>query len=114
MWNYRKIAGSAMLTAVLMMGSLALAADAAKKPSGKVRINETQFGLIIGGSSGGGVGSSLGFGCGGGSVGRGVSSSFLLRASGQGQAHCQRDQRLVDGHFGISSSFSWQRAIARR
>ena len=55
MWNYSKIAGSILLTAALTVGSLALAADAAKKPSGKVRINETQFGLIIGGSSGGGT-----------------------------------------------------------
>ncbi|OWS72514.1 DUF1134 domain-containing protein [Polynucleobacter aenigmaticus] len=33
----------------------ASAADAPKKPSGTVSINETQFALIIGGSTGGGV-----------------------------------------------------------
>ena len=31
------------------------AADAPKKPSGTVSINETQFALIVGGSTGGGV-----------------------------------------------------------
>ena len=54
MLNYRKMAAPVLLTAALLMGSLALAADAAKKPSGTVTIDETQFGFIIGGSAGGG------------------------------------------------------------
>ena len=37
------------------MSFSASAADAPKKPSGTVSINETQFALIVGGSTGGGV-----------------------------------------------------------
>lgn len=53
MTNIRKITGHILLTTTLMMGSLALAADA-KKPSGTVAIDETQFAFILGGSTGGG------------------------------------------------------------
>jgi hypothetical protein len=54
MLNYRKMTSAVLLTAAMVMGSLALAADTAKKPSGKVTIDETQFGFILGGSAGGG------------------------------------------------------------
>jgi len=53
MKNTRKIAGHALLAATLLVGGLALAADA-KKPSGTVVIDETQFAFILGGSTGGG------------------------------------------------------------
>jgi len=46
--------GSFLLAATLLAGSLALAADA-RKPSGTVEIDETQFAFILGGSAGGGV-----------------------------------------------------------
>lgn len=52
MLNYRKLTGAMVLTTAMLMGDLALAADTAKKPSGKVTIDETQFGLILGGSVG--------------------------------------------------------------
>ena len=52
--HYRKMASPVLLATTLLVGSLALAADA-KTPSGTVTINETQFGLIIGGSTGGGT-----------------------------------------------------------
>ncbi len=45
MRNYRKVTTPLLLTAALLMGSLALAADTAKKPSGTVTIDETQFGF---------------------------------------------------------------------
>ena len=53
MMNIRKITGPILLATTLLMGSLALAADA-KKPSGTVVIDETQFAFILGGSVGGG------------------------------------------------------------
>jgi hypothetical protein len=53
MKNIRKISGTVVLSALLLAGSLALAADA-KKPSGTVTIDETQFAFILGGSVGGG------------------------------------------------------------
>ena len=52
--SYRKMTGSVLLTAALLVGGLALAADA-KKPSGTVTIDETQFAFILGGSVGGGT-----------------------------------------------------------
>ena len=52
--NVHKITGSVLLAATLLAGSLALAADA-RKPSGTVTIDETQFAFILGGSAGGGV-----------------------------------------------------------
>ena len=48
-----KMMGSAMLAATLLVGGLTLAADS-KQPSGMVSIDETQFALIVGGSTGGG------------------------------------------------------------
>jgi len=54
MKNYRKIAGHVLLATTLLVGSLALAADA-KQPVGKVSIEEKQFGLLLGGSTGSGT-----------------------------------------------------------
>lgn len=54
MLNIRKTAGHVALAATLVAGGLALAADA-KKPDGTVTIDETQFGFIVGGSTGGGT-----------------------------------------------------------
>jgi len=48
-----KMAGGALLAATLLVAGLAMAADA-KKPSGTVTIDETQFAFILGGSVGGG------------------------------------------------------------
>ncbi|HAS52267.1 MAG TPA: DUF1134 domain-containing protein [Gammaproteobacteria bacterium] len=53
MKNIRKMTGSVLLAATLLVSSLALAADA-RKPSGTVDIDETQFAFIVGGSLGGG------------------------------------------------------------
>ena len=54
MTNIRKFLSFLILgLAIFSFG--ASAADAPKKPSGTVSINETQFALIIGGSTGGGV-----------------------------------------------------------
>jgi hypothetical protein len=53
MKNIRNMAGPVLLATTLLVGSLALAA-AAKKPSGTVEIDETQFAFILGGSVGGG------------------------------------------------------------
>ena len=53
MMNIRKITGPILLATTMLVGSLALAADA-KKPSGTVAIDETQFAFILGGSVGGG------------------------------------------------------------
>lgn len=55
MLNYRKITAPIVLTVALLFSGLSLAAEPQKKPSGKVTISETQFGLIIGGSTGGGT-----------------------------------------------------------
>ena len=54
MKNIRRMTGPVLLAATLLVGSLALAADA-KKPSGTVEIDETQFAFIVGGSVGGGT-----------------------------------------------------------
>jgi hypothetical protein len=53
MKNYRKITGHVLLATTLLMGGLALAAD--KQPVGEVSIEEEQFGLLLGGSTGGGT-----------------------------------------------------------
>jgi len=54
MTSIRKILSFLILgLAIFSLG--ASAADAPKKPSGTVSINETQFALVIGGSTGGGV-----------------------------------------------------------
>ena len=54
MKNVRTITGHILLVAALLVGGLALAADA-KQPVGKVSIEEKQFGLILGGSTGSGT-----------------------------------------------------------
>ena len=52
--NYRKMAGPVLLATTLLVGGLALAADV-KQPVGKVSIEEKQFGLLLGGSTGSGT-----------------------------------------------------------
>jgi hypothetical protein len=54
MKNYRKVFGALALIAAFFAGGLALAADA-KKPDGTVKIDSTQFALVVGGSTGGGT-----------------------------------------------------------
>lgn len=54
MTSIRKIL-SALVIGFSMLTLTATAADAPKKPSGTVSINETQFAFILGGSMGGGV-----------------------------------------------------------
>jgi hypothetical protein len=54
MTSIRKIL-SVFILGLAVLGFGANAADAPKKPSGTVSINETQFALIVGGSTGGGV-----------------------------------------------------------
>jgi hypothetical protein len=54
MLNFPRLTAAALLGAVLSVGALAQAAED-KKPDGTVTIDETQFGLIVGGSTGGGV-----------------------------------------------------------
>ncbi len=54
MQNYRKVAGHILLAAALLVGGPALAADA-KQAVGKVSIEEKQFGLVLGGSTGSGL-----------------------------------------------------------
>jgi len=46
---------SLLILSLSILSFGASAADAPKKPSGTVSINETQFALIVGGSTGGGV-----------------------------------------------------------
>jgi hypothetical protein len=66
--------------AVTLVASVALAGDA-KKPSGTVTIDETQFGFIVGGSTGGGTltfkGKKYPFKLGGLSVGANVGVSKM-------------------------------------
>jgi hypothetical protein len=77
---------SFMILALAIFSFGASAADAPKKPSGTVSINETQFALIIGGSTGGGVltyqGKKYPFKIGGMSLGANVGAS-KLSASGE-------------------------------
>ena len=85
MTSIRKILSFFILgLSILSFGSSA--ADAPKKPSGTVSINETQFALIVGGSTGGGVltyqGKKYPFKIGGISLGANVGVSKLA-ASGE-------------------------------
>ncbi|MTW19602.1 DUF1134 domain-containing protein [Allochromatium palmeri] len=50
---FSKMTGQALFAITLLMGGLALAADA-KQPSGTVSIDEKQFAFILGGTTGGG------------------------------------------------------------
>ncbi len=54
MKNFRKTIGVLALVATFFAGGLALAAEA-KKPDGTVKIDSTQFALVLGGSTGGGT-----------------------------------------------------------
>ncbi len=49
-----KVMGSALLATSLLVGGVALTAEV-KQPVGKVSIQETQFGLVLGGSTGSGM-----------------------------------------------------------
>lgn len=53
--TYFRKAISLLILPLCILSFSASAADAPKKPSGTVTINETQFALIVGGSTGGGV-----------------------------------------------------------
>lgn len=53
MMNYRAMTSSVLLAMSLLVGGLALAAE--QQPVGKVTIEEEQFGLVLGGSVGGGT-----------------------------------------------------------
>lgn len=100
MLNYRKLAAPVLLTAALLISSLAGAADAVKKPSGKVVINETQFGLIIGGSTGGGTlafrGKKYPFKIGGLSVGANIGVSKM---SAVGEVYDLKDVTKFPGTY---------------
>ncbi|MCX9156825.1 EipA family protein [Niveibacterium sp. 24ML] len=78
--SYRKAAGHIMLALALLAGGPAFAADA-KQPVGKVSIEEKQFGLILGGSSGTGTltfqGKKHSFKLGGMSVGLNAGASKM-------------------------------------
>ena len=64
-----------LIVGFVMIGGSAVAADAAKQPSGTVSINETQLALIVGGSFGGGVFKVSGF-----SLGANIGASKLAAA----------------------------------
>ena len=51
---YPKLIGRVILAAAVLIGGLAVAADA-KQPVGKVSIQEKEFGFIVGGSKGSGT-----------------------------------------------------------
>ena len=53
MMNYRTMTSSVLLAMSLLVGGLVLAAE--QQPVGKVTIEEEQFGLVLGGSVGGGT-----------------------------------------------------------
>ena len=55
MQNFRKMTGGLLLATSMLVSGLALAADVVKQPVGKVTIAEKQFGLLLGGSTGGGT-----------------------------------------------------------
>jgi hypothetical protein len=81
MRTYQKFVSAFTLAATLLAGSLALAADEKKVPSGTVSIDETQFAFIIGGSVGGGKltfqGKTYDFKVGGLTVGANVGASKM-------------------------------------
>ena len=97
--NVRKMAGPALLATTLLVSSLALAANA-RKPSGTVTINETQFGLIIGGSTGGGTlkfkGKTYPFRIGGLSVGATVG---IARVAAVGEVYDLKDVSKFPGTY---------------
>jgi hypothetical protein len=83
MLNFYKTVGPIALAATIAAGGLAIAGDS-KKPSGTVKIDETQFGFIVGGSTGGGTltfkGKKYPFKLGGLSVGANVGVSKMSAA----------------------------------
>ena len=99
MMNVRKMAGPALLSTTLLVGSLAVAADA-RKPSGTVTIDETQFGFIIGGSTGGGTlefkGKSYDFKIGGLSVGATVG---IAKVAAVGEVYDLKDVSKFPGTY---------------
>jgi len=99
MTSIRKILSFLILgLAIFSFG--ASAADAPKKPSGTVSINETQFALIIGGSTGGGVltyqGNQYPFKLSGMSLGANVGVSKL---SASGEVYDLSDISKFSGTF---------------
>jgi hypothetical protein len=99
MSNIRKILSFVILGLSILSFGVS-AADAPKKPSGTVSINETQFALIIGGSTGGGVltyqGKKYPFKIGGMSLGANVGASKL---SAVGEVYDLSDVSKFPGTF---------------
>ena len=99
MKNIRRMTGPVLLATTLLVGSLALAADA-KKPSGTVAIEETQFAIILGGSSGGGTltfqGKQYPFKIGGLTVGANVGISKMSAA---GEVYDLKDVSKFPGTY---------------
>jgi hypothetical protein len=99
MTSMRKILSFLILGLSVLSFSVA-AADAPKKPSGTVNINETQFALIVGGSTGGGVlnfqGKKYPFKIGGMSLGANVGVSKL---SAVGEVYDLNDISKFAGTF---------------
>lgn len=99
MTNIRKVL-SALILGLSILSFGVSAADAPKKPSGTVSINETQFALILGGSTGGGVltyqGKKYPFKIGGMSLGANVGVSKL---SATGEVYDLKDPSKFPGTF---------------
>lgn len=91
---------SFLILGLSVLSFSASAADAPKKPSGTVSINETQFALIVGGSTGGGVltyqGKKYPFKIGGMSLGANVGVSKL---SASGEVYDLADLAKFPGTF---------------
>lgn len=99
MINIRKVL-SALVLGLSILSFGVSASDAPKKPSGTVSINETQFALILGGSTGGGVltyqGKKYPFKIGGMSLGANVGVSKL---SATGEVYDLKDPSKFPGTF---------------
>lgn len=99
MTNIRKVL-SALVLGLSILSFGVSASDAPKKPSGTVSINETQFALILGGSTGGGVltyqGKKYPFKIGGMSLGANVGVSKL---SATGEVYDLKDPSKFPGTF---------------
>lgn len=99
MTNIRKVL-SALILGLSILSFGVSASDAPKKPSGTVSINETQFALILGGSTGGGVltyqGKKYPFKIGGMSLGANVGVSKL---SATGEVYDLKDPSKFPGTF---------------
>ncbi len=92
--------GAFALTASLLLASSLAFAGPAKKASGQVSIDETQFGFIVGGSTGGGVlkfkGKKYGFKISGLSVGANVGVSKM---SAVGEVYDLKDLTKFPGTY---------------